>query len=55
MIKAYLAGIPTLFEGEDIEVRYPDRLNLLNSKELVMVKHKGKIIKEKGTNEDENR
>ncbi|MBF8984399.1 hypothetical protein IZY60_12715 [Lutibacter sp. B2] len=46
----------SLYEDyEDIEVRYPNRINLLNSKELVMVNHKGKIIKEKGTNEDENR
>lgn len=41
MIKAYLAGIPSLYEGEDIEIRfaiYEDE-NLL-SKEIISVHYK---------------
>lgn len=41
MIKAYLAGIPSLYEGEDIEIRYSifEDESLL-SKEIIRVHYK---------------
>lgn len=41
MIKAYVAGIPSLYEGEDIEIRYAiyEEENLL-SKEMIRAHYK---------------
>lgn len=46
MIKAYLAGIPTLFEGEDIEVRYSIYKDeeLLSKKSVMMHYRKPAIV-----------